>query len=231
MAEGHDSLARAGKANIWRIMHGGEIQPQKVQYYLEQRDAQFEQKMREVLMVYQEISLQNAGRASSEDVGSVITVSVDEKPGVQAIANTAPDLQPAPGKYPTWSRDHEYKRHGTLSILAAVDLHNSIMIDHVMRFNLSAATTKMAELARVAGVFGAGTMKEDSAASAFIAWLARMKTGLGIPATASALAGKRPVTRADLPALIDVTIDNTCHLTNPRKCTREDFEQIFAEAI
>ena len=130
-AQGHGSLARAGKASIWRILHGGEIKPHKVQYYLEQRDAQFEEKMREVLMVYQEVSLQNAARASGEDAGSVITVSVDEKPGVQAIANTAPDLPPVPGQYRTWSRDHEYKRHGTLSILAAVDLHNGEVIAQV----------------------------------------------------------------------------------------------------
>jgi transposase len=130
-AQGHGSLARAGKASIWRILHAGEIKPQKVQYYLEQRDAQFEEKMREVLMVYQEVSLQNAARASGEAAGSVITVSVDEKPGVQAIANTAPDLPPVPGKYSTWSRDHEYKRRGTLSILAAVDLHNGEIIAQV----------------------------------------------------------------------------------------------------
>jgi transposase len=130
-AQGHGSLARAGKASIWRILHAGEIKPQKVQYYLEQRDAQFEEKMREVLMVYQEVGLQNAARASGEAAGSVITVSVDEKPGVQAIATTAPDLPPVPGKYSTWSRDHEYKRHGTLSILAAVDLHNGEIIAQV----------------------------------------------------------------------------------------------------
>lgn len=130
-AQGHGSLARAGKATIWRILNTGKIKPQKVEYYLERRDAQFEQKMREVLMVYQEVNLQNAVRASGQDAGPVITVSVDEKPGVQAIANTAPDLPPVPGKYRAWSRDHEYKRHGTLSILAAVDLHNGEVIAQV----------------------------------------------------------------------------------------------------
>lgn len=130
-AHGHGSLARAGKASIWRILHAGEIKPQKVRYYLERRDAQFAEKMREVLMVYQEVSLQNAARASGQDGGSVITVSVDEKPGVQAIANPAPDLPPVPGKYSAWSRDHAYKRHGTLSILAAVDLHNGEIIAQV----------------------------------------------------------------------------------------------------
>jgi transposase len=130
-AAGHASLARAGKATIWRILHAGEIKPHKVEYYLERRDPQFEQKMQEVLMVYQEVALQNSARAVAEEAGSVITVSVDEKPGVQAIENTAPDLPPVPGRQKTWSRDHEYIRHGTLSILAAVDLHNGEVIAQV----------------------------------------------------------------------------------------------------
>jgi len=58
-----------------------------------------------------------------------------------------------------------------------------------------------------------------------------MKTGLGIPATLGALKSARPVTSADIPALVEVAIRDTCHLTNPRKCTREDFAQIFAAAI
>jgi transposase len=130
-AAGHGSLARAGKATIWRILQGGAIKPHKVHYYLERRDAQFEEKMQEVLTVYQEVALQNAARAVGEDVGTVITVSVDEKPGVQAIENTAADLPPVPGRHPTWGRDHEYKRHGTLSILAAVDLHTGEIIAQV----------------------------------------------------------------------------------------------------
>jgi len=31
-------------------------------------------------------------------------------------------LPPVPGTYATFSRDHEYKRHGTLSLLAGIDL-------------------------------------------------------------------------------------------------------------
>ena len=80
--------------------------------------------MREVLLVYQEVALQNEAAGTGEGGPMVITVSVDEKPGVQAIANTAPDLPPAAGKYPTVARDHEYVRHGTWSILAGLDLHD-----------------------------------------------------------------------------------------------------------
>ena len=49
-------------------------------------------------------------------------MSYDEKPGIQAIATTAPDLPPVPGTYATFARDYEYKRHGTLSLLAGIDL-------------------------------------------------------------------------------------------------------------
>lgn len=127
---GFPALAKAGKATIWRILHEREIKPHRMQYYLERRDPDFEEKMREVLMVYQEVALQNAG-ATEAPPSSLITVSLDEKPGVQAIANTAADLPPQPGRHATWGRDHEYIRHGTLSILAALDLHDGHIIAQV----------------------------------------------------------------------------------------------------
>ena len=122
VSAGFPALAKAGKATVQRILAGQTLQPHKVRYYLERRDPDFERKMREVLMVYQEVTLQNeAGNVPDQ---TVITVSVDEKPGVQAIGNTAPDLPPVPGKYPTFARDHEYVRYGTWSILAALDLQD-----------------------------------------------------------------------------------------------------------
>ncbi len=53
----------------------------------------------------------------------MVTVSVDEKPGVQAIKNIAKDLAPVASKHSSIGRDYEYKRLGTISILAALDLH------------------------------------------------------------------------------------------------------------
>jgi transposase len=52
----------------------------------------------------------------------VAIISYDEKPGIQTIGNTAPDLPPQPGTDETFAREHEYKRHGTLSLLAGIDL-------------------------------------------------------------------------------------------------------------
>ena len=128
---GFPALAKAGKATVQRILAAQTLQPHKVKYYLERRDPDFERKMREVLLVYQEVALQNEARAKGSEGLTVITVSVDEKPGVQAIANTAPDLPPVPGQYATVARDHEYVRHGTLSIIAALDLHDGHVIARV----------------------------------------------------------------------------------------------------
>jgi len=127
---GHDCLKKAGKATIQRILDEHPLRPHKMAYYQERRDPEFEQKMAEVLCVYKEINLQNeAGKA--DDTPSVITVSVDEKPGVQAIQNIAPDIMPEPGRQSRMMRDYEYKRLGTLSILATLDLHDGHVIAQV----------------------------------------------------------------------------------------------------
>ena len=104
-----------------------------MKYYLERRDPDFESKMRQVLLVYREVALQNESSGEGGPSPGVITVSVDEKPGVQAIANVAPDLPPVPGQHPCVARDYEYNRLGTCSILAALDLHNGRVTARVER--------------------------------------------------------------------------------------------------
>ena len=126
---GHECLSKAAKATVWRIINANTIKPHKIEYYLERRDPDFEQKMQEVLMVYQDVNLTNDQKDKA--FPSLITVSVDEKPGVQAIQNIAPDLPPKPGKHKNVSRDYEYKRLGTVSILAALDLHDGKIIAQV----------------------------------------------------------------------------------------------------
>jgi transposase len=127
---GHDCLKKAAKATIHRILDEHPLRPHKMAYYLERRDPEFEQKMIDVLCVYKEVNLQNEA-AEPDDIPSIITVSVDEKPGVQAIKNIAPDILPDPERQSRIMRDYEYKRLGTLSILAALDLHNGHVIAQV----------------------------------------------------------------------------------------------------
>jgi transposase len=125
--EGYECLGQAVKATIFRILTNNKVQPQKIKYYLERRDEQFEEKMNEVLLVYKEVNLQNEQHPDGQGL-DILTVSIDEKPGVQAIKNIAPDLPPVAGKHPRISRDYEYKRLGTLSILASLDLHTGKVI-------------------------------------------------------------------------------------------------------
>src|SRR6204780_2853857 len=123
---GHECLAKLVQGTVCKILGQEEIKPHKVRYYLERRDAEFEQKMAEVLCVYREVQVLKKAAAKSRKAkkpGKPVTiVSYDEKPGIQAIATTAPDLPPVPGTYATFARDYEYKRHGTLSLLAGIDL-------------------------------------------------------------------------------------------------------------
>jgi hypothetical protein len=114
-AAGHECLARLAQGTVCKILGHEEVKPHKVRYYLERRDAEFEQKMAEVLCVYREVQvLKKAAARSCKAVKRVAIVSYDEKPGIRAIATTAPDLPPVPGVHATFARDHEYKRHGTL---------------------------------------------------------------------------------------------------------------------
>jgi transposase len=126
-AAGHGCLANLVQGTVCKILGQEEIKPHKVRYHLERRDAEFEQRMAEVLCVYREVQVlkKAAAKAKKKSKTSrepVAIVSYDEKPGIQAIATTSPDLPPVPGTYATFSRDHEYKRHGTLSLLAGIDL-------------------------------------------------------------------------------------------------------------
>jgi len=122
LQSGHPCLQRASKATVQRILSEHPIRPHKIAYYCERRDPDFEQKMQQVLMVYKEVSLYQANGVDS--CPPVVTVSVDEKPGVQALSNLADDILPDPEKNSRLLRDHQYKRLGTASILAALDLHN-----------------------------------------------------------------------------------------------------------
>lgn len=125
---GHDCLREIGKGVLNGILTKGNIQPHKISYYLEKRDPEFESKMATVLHIYKEVSLINDGEVKRE---KQTTISYDEKPGIQAIKNIAPQLQPMPGKYKTLMRDYEYKRMGTLSLLAGIDLHTGKIIPYV----------------------------------------------------------------------------------------------------
>ena len=131
-AAAHPSVAQVGKATIHVILRDAAVRPHKIKYYLERRDPEFDRKMKEVLIVYREV---NELIAAPPPPGTprTVSVSVDEKPGVQALATTSPDLPPVPGEHPEVGRDYEYKRLGTASILAGLDLQDGHVTARVER--------------------------------------------------------------------------------------------------
>ena len=110
--------------------------------------------------------------------------------------------------------------HSCAHALSTVaDLHhglaNAMMIEHVMRFNRPAAEAKMAELARVAG------------APDLISFLVHLKNQIGIPDRL----GTVGIKDFQIPNLVEIALADICHQTNPRPCTKQDFEQLFAAAL
>jgi transposase len=122
--EGYACLAKLVQGTVCKILDEHEVKPHKVRYYLERRDPEFKEKMAQVLCVYRKVKIlkENAAASKNKPSEAVAIISYDEKPSIQAIATTAPDLPPEPGVHATFARDHEYKRHGTVSLLAGIDL-------------------------------------------------------------------------------------------------------------
>ena len=122
---GHIRLSTVSQSKVRTILEEADIKPNKITYYCENRDPDFDQKMHNVLLVYKQLSLQfdETGQLLplDEDGQVVHVLSYDEKPGIQATANTSEDLLPDES-HRTINRDYEYKRLGTVALLAGIDL-------------------------------------------------------------------------------------------------------------
>jgi len=121
---GFPRLSTITESGVYKILDKADIKPFRIQYYCERRDPNFEEKMHNVLLVYKQLSFQfdeNGNFLPFEDGQVTHVLSYDEKPGIQAISNTTDDLPPTE-KSGVIKRDYEYKRLGTLSLLAGIDL-------------------------------------------------------------------------------------------------------------
>ena len=121
---GYERLSTITKSSVHRILNKAGIKPFRIQYYCKRRDPDFEEKMHNILLLYKKLSMQfdDEGRLlPSEDERVTHIISYDENPGIQAISNVSDDLMPDKTNG-TIKRDYEYKRLGTLSLLAGIDL-------------------------------------------------------------------------------------------------------------
>jgi len=143
--EGFCCLRKVNKTAIKRILDEQPVQPHKTNYYLVRKDPEFDTKMAQVLVVYQEVNQFNDDINLYSDHKKA-TVSYDEKPGIQAIAGIAKDLPPEPGKYKSWGRDYEYRRLGTLSLLAGIDLHDGFILSLIRERHRSLEFTEFLQV-------------------------------------------------------------------------------------
>ncbi len=107
------TLARhlgVGVAVVQSVLEAESIQPHRFRYWKDSPDPEFEPKMLAVVGLYLHPP-QNA-----------VVLSVDEKTSIQALDRTQPRLPMKPHRIERLS--HEYKRHGTASLLASLEVHS-----------------------------------------------------------------------------------------------------------
>ena len=136
---GYPGLSKIVHTTVRSILESNEIRPNKLNYYLVKKDPEFQAKMHDVLLVYKQVEMcfdENGNIVIDMDAPKTVTISYDEKPGIQALKNIAPDLPPTE-KHGTVGRDYEYKRLGTMSFLAGLDLLTGTVIPHVSKTHKS----------------------------------------------------------------------------------------------
>src|SRR3954451_10504490 len=85
------------KGTVCKILAEQEVKPHKVRYYLEQRDAEFEPQMAEILCVYRQVAILRAEgeRTGGQDGGSLALVSYDVATSFVALsASKSPSSKP-----------------------------------------------------------------------------------------------------------------------------------------
>ena len=130
---GYPGLAKIAHTTVRSILESNEIKPNKMNYYLVKKDPEFQSKRHDVLVIYKQIEMcfdEDGNICIDMDEPKTVTISYDEKPGIQALKNIAPDLPPTK-EHGTIGRDYEYKRLGTVSLLAGLDLLTGEIIPSV----------------------------------------------------------------------------------------------------
>jgi transposase len=115
------SMAKASGVSVstvHRIWNAFSLQPHRSETFKLSTDPQFIEKVRDIVGLY----LNPPERA--------LVLCVDEKSQIQALDRTQPLLPMRPGQ--AERRTHDYKRHGTTSLFAALDVKAGIVIGKCM---------------------------------------------------------------------------------------------------
>ena len=110
-AECHRHGIAVSESQLWRILDGMDLKPHKVTGWLNRRDdPDFWDRVQDVCGLY------------LNGPENAIVVSVDEKTAMQAKERVVVTTPAAPGRAGRY--EFEYRRHGTASLLAAMDVHS-----------------------------------------------------------------------------------------------------------
>lgn len=115
-------LAKAtglSRMTISRILHAFGLQPHRSDTFQRSPDSQLIDKVREIVGLY------------TNPPDHALVLCVDKKSQIQALDRTQPLLPMRPG--PLERRTHDYKRHGTTSLFAALELKTSRVIGQLRR--------------------------------------------------------------------------------------------------
>lgn len=112
-----------GMSVVHRVLSAESIKPHRFRYWKSSTDPEFEPKMLAVIGLY------------LNPPENAVVLSVDEKTSIQALDRTQPRLPMKPHQIERLS--HEYKRNGTASLLAALEVHSGQVTGRSIRHNNS----------------------------------------------------------------------------------------------
>jgi transposase len=105
--------------SVQRIWAAHDLQPHRIRTFKRSNDPDFAAKLEDIVGLYM------------APPKHAIVLSVDEKSQIQALDRTQPGLPLKPGKAGTMS--HDYKRHGTTTLFAALDVLEGTVISRCMQ--------------------------------------------------------------------------------------------------
>jgi transposase len=105
-------------ATVQRIWDAHGLQPHRTRTFKLSRDQQFVEKLTDVVGLYM------------NPPDKAIVLSVDEKSQIQALNRTQPGLPMKKGRCGTWT--HDYKRNGTTTLFAALNVLDGTVIGECM---------------------------------------------------------------------------------------------------
>ena len=105
--------------SVQRIWAAHDLQPHRLRTFKRSRDPEFATKLEDIVGLYM------------APPKHAIVLSVDEKSQIQALDRTQPGLPIKPGK--TGTLTHDYKRNGTTTLFAALDVLEGTVISRCMQ--------------------------------------------------------------------------------------------------